>query len=241
MAHPGEVFAFLLVIVFTGGAAAFGRYLQRVQALGVARARPFTREARGGLFLIEGTVVGSTEEKTPLSGHDVVWVRVTLEVAIERGRGGRGGGGHDPRFTSGEWREERRIHLGREVIVELDSGERVLLDLREARMLIDKLEETVSRAATPDPRVRDWIDALGIPTLVGRDVRVTERWIASGDRIYAVGPITSLEGTSPIAGAYRDALSAPCARFARGAEGDLYVADEEIRNLARSGRLESAE
>jgi hypothetical protein len=178
---------------------------------------------------IKGKVVAAEQGsfKTPFSGRDAVFCRVTIE---ER----RSNGSKSYWHTIVEETESREFH------VEDGSGQQARIDPRDASTILDK--ESVASSGMfddPPPQLVAFLDARGVSpeTWIGtnRSMRYVEEILAPGDLLYAIGPCHR-EAGPPEPGAYRNGPGSRLVMSGMGGVGalELLISNKSEEDLVKN-------
>lgn len=189
------VFSALVIgIIIVASSAGNWRRRQRIIATPTT---PIAECTGDSVVEIKGKVVASEQGafKTPFSGRDAVFCRVTVQ---ERRSNGKSSYWH----TIVEEIEAREFH------VEDGSGQQARIAPRGANCLLDKQSVTSSGMFNdPPPQLVSFLNARGVSseTWLGtnKSMQYLEEVIAPGDSLYAIGP-SHREAGPPQPDAYRD-------------------------------------
>jgi hypothetical protein len=220
------VAALIVGIVLVAGNARNWRRRQRIIATPTT---PIAHCTGDSVVEIKGRVVASEEGsfRTPFSGRDAVFCRVTVQERRQSGR-------------SSHWHTVIEEIESRDFYVEDGSGQQARISPRGANTVLDKQSIASSGMFNdPPPQLVSFLASRGVSaeTWIGtnKSMQYLEEVLAPGDSLYAIGP-SHREAGPPQHEGYRNAPTSRLVMSGMG-EGDLELLlsnkseEDLVRNL----------
>jgi len=190
------IFTVLIIgVVTVAGSAGNWRRRQRIIATPTT---PIAQCSGDSVVEIKGKVVASEQGsfKTPFSGRDAVFCRITVQERRSRGK-------------SSYWHTVVEEIDARDFYVEDGSGQQARIQPKGANTVLDKQSVASSGMFNdPPPQLTSFLQARGVSseTWLGtnKNMQYLEEVLAPGDSLYAIGP-SHREAGPPAPDAYRDA------------------------------------
>jgi hypothetical protein len=216
-----------LVIGFVVVASSAGNWRRRQRIIATPTS-PIAQCTGDSVVEIKGKVVASEQGsfKTPFSGRDAVFCRVTVQ---ERRSNGKRSYWH----TIVEEIDTREFH------VDDGSGQQARINARGANTLLDKQSVASSGMFNdPPPQLLSFLTARGVAseTWIGtnKSMQYLEEVLAPGDSLYAIGP-SHREAGPPEPDAYRDAPGSRLVMSGMGkGDPELLISNKSEEDLVKN-------